>query len=186
MAGIEKLTALKVSKTAKAGKYSDGKGLYLQVTKQLVKSWVFRYERGGSEHFMGLGPTHSVGLAEAREELVGRGLAVSEVQDMGGVLYAYFADPDGNSWALQQIGAAARPRCRRCTAASASWSGTPRCTKSCAVVDFPIPIEPVRPSTKVMSAPANQAFRISASISARSAGVTCGVTPNQRAKPGTA
>ncbi len=68
MAGIEKLTALKVSKTAKAGKYSDGKGLYLQVTKQLVKSWVFRYERGGSEHFMGLGPTHSVGLAEAREE----------------------------------------------------------------------------------------------------------------------
>ena len=71
MAGIEKLTALKVSKTAKAGKYSDGKGLYLQVTKQLVKSWVFRYERGGSEHFMGLGPTHSVGLAEARD---GRGL----------------------------------------------------------------------------------------------------------------
>ncbi len=56
MAGIEKLTALKVSKTAKAGKYSDGKGLYLQVTKQLVKSWVFRYERGGSEHFMGVGP----------------------------------------------------------------------------------------------------------------------------------
>ena len=48
-------------------------------------------------------------LAEAREELVGRGLALSEVQDMGGVLYAYFSDPDGNSWALQQIGPAARP-----------------------------------------------------------------------------
>ncbi|GLK16067.1 VOC family protein [Herbiconiux flava] len=38
-----------------------------------------------------------------RAALVGRGLAVSEVQDMGGVLYAFFADPDGNTWALQEI-----------------------------------------------------------------------------------
>ncbi len=68
MAGVEKLTALKVKKIAKTGKYSDGKGLYLQVTRQLVKSWIFRYERGGSEHYMGLGPVHSVGLLEAREE----------------------------------------------------------------------------------------------------------------------
>jgi hypothetical protein len=28
---------------------------------------------------------------------------VSDVQDMGGVKYAYLSDPDGNSWALQQI-----------------------------------------------------------------------------------
>jgi hypothetical protein len=29
---------------------------------------------------------------------------VSEVSDMGGgILYAFFSDPDGNSWALQQI-----------------------------------------------------------------------------------
>jgi predicted enzyme related to lactoylglutathione lyase len=43
-------------------------------------------------------------LAAARDELVGRGLDVSPIQDVGGgVLYAYFADPDGNSWALQQI-----------------------------------------------------------------------------------
>ncbi|WP_230673578.1 VOC family protein [Rathayibacter sp. Leaf248] len=48
-------------------------------------------------------------LAQVRAELVSRGLDVSEVHDMGGVLYAYFADPDGNSWALQQIGADARP-----------------------------------------------------------------------------
>lgn len=44
-------------------------------------------------------------IAAAREELLGRGAGVSAVQDMGGVLYAYFSDPDGNSWALQQIGA---------------------------------------------------------------------------------
>ena len=34
---------------------------------------------------------------------------VSGVTDMGGVLYAYFSDPDGNSWALQQIPSGARP-----------------------------------------------------------------------------
>jgi catechol 2,3-dioxygenase-like lactoylglutathione lyase family enzyme len=40
----------------------------------------------------------------ARAELTGRGLDVSAVQDMGGgVHYAFFSDPDGNSWALQQI-----------------------------------------------------------------------------------
>lgn len=40
----------------------------------------------------------------ARATLVGNGVDVSEIQDMGGVRYAYFSDPDGNSWALQQIG----------------------------------------------------------------------------------
>jgi catechol 2,3-dioxygenase-like lactoylglutathione lyase family enzyme len=48
-------------------------------------------------------------IAAARSALVDRGVAVSEVDDMGGVLYAYFADPDGNSWALQEIAARARP-----------------------------------------------------------------------------
>ncbi|AOX46671.1 VOC family protein [Microbacterium sp. BH-3-3-3] len=45
-----------------------------------------------------------------RAALVGRGLAVSEVQDMGGVLYAFFADPDGNTWALQEIRVASLPQ----------------------------------------------------------------------------
>lgn len=48
-------------------------------------------------------------IAAARAELVGRSLEVSDVQDLGGVQYAYFADPDGNTWALQQIGASAAP-----------------------------------------------------------------------------
>ncbi len=40
----------------------------------------------------------------ARAELLWRGVEVSEISDMGGgVRYAYFGDPDGNSWALQQI-----------------------------------------------------------------------------------
>ena len=44
----------------------------------------------------------------ARQTLGGKGVDVSDVQDMGGgVRYAYFSDPDGNSWALQEIGARA-------------------------------------------------------------------------------
>lgn len=43
-------------------------------------------------------------VAAARSDLTDRGVQVSDVQDMGGVKYAFFADPDGNSWALQEIG----------------------------------------------------------------------------------
>ncbi|KFF59787.1 glyoxalase [Cryobacterium sp. MLB-32] len=39
----------------------------------------------------------------ARQMLLSTGVDVSGVSDMGGVRYAYFSDPDGNSWALQQI-----------------------------------------------------------------------------------
>lgn len=43
-------------------------------------------------------------LEVARDSLTGNGVDVSGIQDMGGgVRYAYFSDPDGNSWALQQI-----------------------------------------------------------------------------------
>jgi len=45
-------------------------------------------------------------LEAARELLLSKGVEVSAVNDMGGVLYAYFSDPDGNSWALQQLHAA--------------------------------------------------------------------------------
>lgn len=43
-------------------------------------------------------------IAGARRLLAGNGVDVSDVSDMGGgVLFAYFSDPDGNSWALQQL-----------------------------------------------------------------------------------
>ena len=42
-------------------------------------------------------------IAEAHKFLSNRGVELSEIQDMGGVKYSYFADPDGNSWALQEI-----------------------------------------------------------------------------------
>ena len=61
------LTALKVAKAVKPGRYGDGHGLYLQVTKRGVKSWLLRYERDGRERWMGLGPLHTIGLSDARE-----------------------------------------------------------------------------------------------------------------------
>lgn len=42
-------------------------------------------------------------LEAARQELIGRGVEVSETEDLGGVFYAWFADPDGNTWALQHM-----------------------------------------------------------------------------------
>jgi predicted enzyme related to lactoylglutathione lyase len=41
-------------------------------------------------------------MTATRSALIDRGIEVSDVDDMGGVLYAYFSDPDGNMWALQQ------------------------------------------------------------------------------------
>jgi catechol 2,3-dioxygenase-like lactoylglutathione lyase family enzyme len=39
----------------------------------------------------------------ARAEIADRGVDVGEVQDLGGILYVYFSDPDGNGWTLQEI-----------------------------------------------------------------------------------
>lgn len=44
-------------------------------------------------------------IEEACRLLTDRGVEISNIQDMGGIKYAYFCDPDGNSWALQQISA---------------------------------------------------------------------------------
>jgi len=41
-------------------------------------------------------------IEAARAELIGRGVDVGEIQDVGrGVTYAGFEDPDGNGWTLQ-------------------------------------------------------------------------------------
>jgi predicted enzyme related to lactoylglutathione lyase len=42
-------------------------------------------------------------VAEARRQLVERGVDVSEIDEQPWGRFVYFADPDGNSWALQQI-----------------------------------------------------------------------------------
>jgi predicted enzyme related to lactoylglutathione lyase len=42
-------------------------------------------------------------IAAARAVLVEREVDVEEITDMGGILYAGFADPDGNTWTLQEM-----------------------------------------------------------------------------------
>lgn len=42
-------------------------------------------------------------VQQVRDILAARGVAVSDIVDMGGIKYVFFEDPDGNSWALQEI-----------------------------------------------------------------------------------
>lgn len=42
-------------------------------------------------------------IEAARAALIARGTAVDPVEDRGGVLYAAFDDPDGNTWTLQYM-----------------------------------------------------------------------------------
>lgn len=64
----QRLSALQVTKLTKPGLYGDGGGLTLQITTTGAKSWLFRYMMAGKPFAMGLGPTHTVGLAEARQK----------------------------------------------------------------------------------------------------------------------
>jgi catechol 2,3-dioxygenase-like lactoylglutathione lyase family enzyme len=43
-------------------------------------------------------------VGKAREELLARGVEVGEVQEFPWGRFVFFADPDGNGWAVQQVG----------------------------------------------------------------------------------
>src|SRR5579863_6427753 len=64
------LTAAKV-KTARAGRYGDGNGLYLFVRSAEARFWLFRYTMAGKMREMGLGRAGpddaAVKLVEARD-----------------------------------------------------------------------------------------------------------------------
>jgi integrase len=62
------LSALAVSRAKESGYYGDGGGLYLQVSKAGTKSWIFRYTLNKKSREMGLGPLHTITLAQAREK----------------------------------------------------------------------------------------------------------------------
>jgi hypothetical protein len=64
------LTAKRVARLLKRpGRYRDAevKGLLLVVKNERAASWILRYERGGRERWLGLGPTSLVSLKQARE-----------------------------------------------------------------------------------------------------------------------
>jgi integrase len=48
--------------------FHDGGGLYLQVSNGGTKSWVLRYMLNGRAREMGLGPFHTISLADARKK----------------------------------------------------------------------------------------------------------------------
>lgn len=61
-----RLTTKEVINKKKPGDYCDGAGLYLQVSGSGSKSWIFRFGFKGKDRHMGLGPFHTVSLADAR------------------------------------------------------------------------------------------------------------------------
>src|SRR3954468_14824920 len=62
------LSAVAVARLSKPGRYAVGDGAYLQIAAGGTKAWVFRYQRDGKAHHMGLGPVSLIPLAEAREK----------------------------------------------------------------------------------------------------------------------
>src|SRR6187401_898299 len=62
-----KLSQTRADKIKDAGRYGDGRGLYLQVSEAGNRSWLFRYELRGRERAMGLGSCTDFTLEEARE-----------------------------------------------------------------------------------------------------------------------
>lgn len=78
-----RLSALQVTKLSKPGLYGDGGGLTLQITATGAKSWLLRYMVAGKPFGMGLGPTHTVSLAEARQKaLVARKLLIDGINPL--------------------------------------------------------------------------------------------------------
>ena len=71
------LTAKKVERLTEPGRYPDGNGLHLIITPSGTKNWQWRFYRQGVskdrqdvhsvEHWLGLGPFHTVSLKDARE-----------------------------------------------------------------------------------------------------------------------
>jgi len=64
---LNRLSTLKVEKAKRPGMYADGGGLYLRVADGGSKQWIFRYVANGRLRDMGIGPCHTLTLAEARE-----------------------------------------------------------------------------------------------------------------------
>lgn len=79
---INKLSAQKAANLKKEGMHSDGGGLYLRIADG-NRYWVFRYasRTTGKDRQLGIGPTHTFSLAEAREKARQYRQALAEGRD---------------------------------------------------------------------------------------------------------
>ena len=112
------LTALKVTKQLPPGKYGDGKGLWLQVSKWGTKAWLFRYQFGGKARSMGLGSVGDISLADAREMT----LKSADRFEQGKILSSYERQLKRNRLLLQRLHDLQRSRAIRHGRAG-SWLG---------------------------------------------------------------
>jgi integrase len=71
---VNRLSAAWVAKAKTPGLFTDGGGLYLQVSPAGTRSWIYRYRAGAKSHDLGLGPQRLVTLAEARKKALALGL----------------------------------------------------------------------------------------------------------------
>ena len=65
---VKRLTVREVQTISQPGLYSDGDGLYLQVTSPSSKTWIYRYQLRGRRRDLGLGSCKIYSLAIAREK----------------------------------------------------------------------------------------------------------------------
>jgi integrase len=65
-----KISATKVASIKEPGRYAVGDGVYLQITGDKGRSWIFRYQLAGTARHMGLGPIKLLSLKEARDRAI--------------------------------------------------------------------------------------------------------------------
>jgi integrase len=76
-----KLSDVVARSKLKPGRHSDGGGLYLNVTQNGSKSWLFMWTRDGKRREMGMGAYPEVSLAKARTRAADHRTAVEEGRD---------------------------------------------------------------------------------------------------------
>ncbi len=116
---IELSHALKngnLAKLKEPGRYADGRGLYLVVSKTGRRYWQFRATLDGKRKEIGIGSAHIVSLAKAREiasewrELVRQGKDPRRVRDANKKATITFEDAARQTWAAKIEGVVKNPK----------------------------------------------------------------------------
>ncbi len=115
------LSATRAKALKDPGRYADGGGLHLYISKAGGKSWVQRITIAGRRRDIGLGAFPSVGLAQAREKAADNRAAVAEGRDPVAEKHSP-AMPTFRE-AAQAVHTANKPRWRNARH-SASWMQT--------------------------------------------------------------